>query len=179
MASPVLYRIIWGSKIPPTASDASRLRIQPAMLHAYKRYRIKNKKYPAILPTAFLSSVRGVLIEGLTDSDLWRLDIFEGSEYARQKVRVSVLKTGPGDAIIEATMPITQNGELEIEREEVEAEVYVWIDDKGKLETGEWDFTEFVNEEMRWWVGREATDMQEGFQGRASINGKFFGWDNK
>lgn len=42
------------------------------------------------------------------------------------------------------------------EGEEVEAEVYVWVTGKHRLEAQEWDFGEFVREKMGRWFGREA-----------------------
>lgn len=54
------------------------------------------------------------------------------------------------------------------EAEEVDAEVYVWVAGKHRLEAQEWDFGEFVREKMGRWVGREA---QGEYAGRASIIG--------
>jgi hypothetical protein len=107
------------------------------------------------------NEVRGTLVEGLTDGDIWRLDIFEGSEYSRQDVKVHVLssKGRAGD-------PHHQD----VLGEEVQAQTYIWTAGEHRLETEEWDFDHFVKEKMSGWVGREAAD--EGFQGRASINGK-------
>jgi hypothetical protein len=58
-----------------------------------------------------------------------------------------------------------------VEGEEVEAETYIWIAGAQRLEPEEWDFAEFVREKMKRWVGREAAETDEGFQGRPSING--------
>lgn len=176
MAPPVLHRVIWGSQTPPTPAHASLLHIQPAILHAHQRHKVKHADYPAILPTSAEAntSVRGTLVTGLTDGDIWRLDIFEGSEYQRRKVRVRVLESqskstneeqekGMGD--------ITQKAEENVEGEEVEAETFIWIAGAARLEPQEWDFAEFVRDKMRRWVGREAAETDEGFQGRPSING--------
>jgi hypothetical protein len=160
MAPPVLRRVIWGSQTPPTPAHVSLLHIKPAILHAHQRRKVKNADYPAILPTKEKDghSVRGTLVTGLTDGDIWRLDIFEGSEYARRKVRVRVLQEAKkaGDA---------QEGEV------VEAETYIWTAGAKRLEAEEWDFDEFVREKMGRWVGREGVEADEGFKGRASING--------
>lgn len=77
------------------------------------------------------SAVRGTLVRGLTDGDLWRLDCFEGGEYRRVGVGVRVLDGG----------------------EEVRAETYVWVAGEEELESGEWDFETFRREKMRAWVG--------------------------
>jgi hypothetical protein len=172
MAPPVLHRVIWGSQTPPTPAHASLLRVRPAILHAHQRHKVKHADYPAILPAKAPSSstVRGTLVEGLTDGDIWRLDIFEGSEYQRQKVKVRVLEQkskqsedGMGD--------ISQTQDENIEGEQVEAETYIWIAGANRLEAEEWDFAEFVRDKMKRWVGREAAETDEGFQGRESING--------
>ena len=167
MAPPVLCRIIRGPPSSSTTNDIASLRVRPAILHAYKRHRVKNKKYPAILPGDMHSSVQGMLVEGLTATDIWRLDLYEGPEYTREKVSVSLVR-GESDG----TPPLHSHNMLNWEGE-VEANAYVWTDDADKLEPGEWDLADFIREEMEWWVGREAAGMHEGFQGRASINGTF------
>jgi hypothetical protein len=100
------------------------------------------------------------LVEGLTDGDIWRLDIFEGTEYERRDIKVNILesKGRAGD-----------NEHQDIEGEEVAAQTYVWTAGEHRLEAEEWDFDHFVKEKMGRWVGREAAD--DGFQGRPSING--------
>ena len=112
--------------------------------------------YPAITPDAS-ASVRGTLVTGLTDGDIWRLDIFEGSEYKRESVSVSLL-TEVGD----------EAGKGNVEGEKVQAQTYVWIAKPDELEPGEWDFGKFVKRKMRRWVGRD-----EEYQGelRSSILG--------
>jgi hypothetical protein len=161
MAPPVLHRVIWGSQTPPTPAHASLLSIRPAILHAHQRRHVKGADYPAVISSTQDSEVRGTLVEGLTDGDIWRLDIFEGEEYERQNVKVSISdsKGRAGDA-----------EHKDVEGEEVSAQTYIWIAGEHRLETGEWDFDHFVKEKMSRWVGREAVD--EGFQGRASINGR-------
>ena len=160
MAPPVLHRVIWGSQTPPTAAHASLLSIRPAILHAHQRRKVRHADYPAIVPSSPESEVRGTLVEGLTDGDIWRLDIFEGDEYERRDVRVRVL---------EAKGRAGDSEHTDVLGEEVQAQTYIWTAGEGRLETEEWDFDHFVKEKMSRWVGREAAD--EGFQGRASING--------
>jgi hypothetical protein len=172
MAPPVLHRVIWGSQTPPTPAHASLLRIRPALLPTYQRHKVKHADYPAILPTepSSTSSVRGTLVQGLTDGDIWRLDIFEGSEYARRKVHVRVLEHKP-DAGGHDPDDASGKEDDNVEGPDIEAETYVWIAGAHRLESEEWDFAEFVREKMKRWVGKEAADMDEGFQGRASFNG--------
>lgn len=116
---------------------------------------MRNADYPAIIldQRDGSSSVRGTYVTGLTDSDIWRLDIFEGNEYERVKVKCKLLKQ-VGDA---------SSGEGNVEgEEEVEAETYVWIAGEERLDAREWDFAEFQREKMRFWVGEGADEEYAG-----------------
>lgn len=156
MAPPVLHRVIWGSSTPPTPAHASLLRIRPAILHAHQRHKVKHADFPAILPTDAEATVRGTLVEGLTDGDLWRLDIFEGSEYERRNVRVRVLQGKEhSDLDVQGMGDVSQEAEQHVEGDEVDAETYIWIAGAQRLESEEWDFAEFVRDKMKRWVGRE------------------------
>jgi hypothetical protein len=136
----------------------------------HQRHKVKNADYPAILPTEATSSssVRGTLVQGLTDGDIWRLDIFEGSEYARQKVTVHVLESQTGGG---GMGDLSQDEKENVQGEQVEAETYIWTAGAHRLEQEEWDFAEFVRDKMKRWVGGEAAERDEGFQGRPSIIG--------
>ncbi|KAF2462736.1 uncharacterized protein BDR25DRAFT_308127 [Lindgomyces ingoldianus] len=169
MAPPVLHRVIWGSSKPPTPAHSSLLKIQPAILHRHQRHKVKNADYPAILPANMTTAVRGTLVTGLTDGDIWRLDIFEGFEYKRRKVRVRVLEQqqnsqGEDEGEVGGMGHLSQPSEANVEGEEVEAETYIWVAGKHRLEPEEWDFQEFVRDKMARWVGREAAETDEGFQ---------------
>jgi hypothetical protein len=169
MAPPVLHRVIWGSQTPPTPAHASLLRVRPAILHAHRRHKVKHADYPAILSTnpTSSSSVRGTLVEGLTDGDIWRLDIFEGSEYARRKVRVRLLEQASKEGE-DGLGDIAPKEDESVQGAEVEAETYIWIAGAERLESEEWDFAEFVKEKMKRWAGSDAAETDEGFQGRAA-----------
>ncbi|KAF2702803.1 hypothetical protein K504DRAFT_444846 [Pleomassaria siparia CBS 279.74] len=161
MATPVLQRVIWGPSPPSTIVQSTLLTIRPAMLHRFQRHKVKNADYPAILPANMTTSVRGTLVTGLTDGDMWRLDVFEGHEYERRKVGVRLLQQKPEHMHTEIS-DVTQSEEDNVEGGEIEAEVYVWIAGKQRLEPEEWDFEHFVKEKMKRWVGRDVED--EGFQ---------------
>src|ERR1700761_2332787 len=94
MAPEVLSRVCHGShnNVP-----ASNLTVRPAVLHSFRRHKVLDADYPAILPAAADSTVRGTIVTGLTDGDIWRLDIFEGDEYERRRTKARVL-TLVGDA---------------------------------------------------------------------------------
>ena len=100
-------------------------------------------------------------MQGLTEGDQWRLDLFEGSQYKRVEVQSRLLREeGEGGL----------GGEVE-EGKQVRAETYVWKDGVGELEDGEWDFEVFRREKMGRWVGSE-----EEYEGelRPSIADLFF-----
>ncbi|KJX99546.1 disease resistance protein Aig2 [Zymoseptoria brevis] len=144
MAPEVLHRVCHGSMSPTNPIYTTHnLKIKPAILHNHRRHRVKTADYPAIIPRPG-SSVRGNIVTGLTDQDIFRLDVFEGDEYERVKVRATLLSK-VGD----------EQGEGNVEGEEVEVETYVWKAGEQELEDEEWDFKEFQREKMRFWVGRE------------------------
>lgn len=143
MAPQVLYRVCYGT-LKPLPVQLSSLTITPAVLHAYTRHKVRFCDYPAIIPSSSTSSVRGTYARGLTDADIWRLDIFEGSQYVRKKLKVTALtKVGH------------ETEEGNVEGEEVEVETYVWIEGEELLEEGEWDFGEFTRDRLKRWVGNE------------------------
>lgn len=158
MAPQVMHRVCHGSSDPDNPVFAThQLKTSPAILHDHRRHRVKHADYPAILPIKG-STVRGTYVTGLTAADIWRLDIFEGAEYSRDKVKVRIL-TETGD----------QSGKGNVEGDEVEAETYVWSADPEELEDSEWDFAEFQREKMRFWVGEEGAGE---YAGRPSIIGQ-------
>ena len=151
MAPPVLHRVCHGSSTP-SAFQKSLLTIRPALLPGYRRHKVRGCDYPAIMPAAESPEssagigsgecVRGTCVTGLTDGDIWRLDIFEGDEYERVGVRVRILEE-VGE----------EDGKGNVEGEEVQVETYVWAAGRERLEEDEWDFGEFVREKMGRWVG--------------------------
>ncbi|KAJ5919983.1 disease resistance protein Aig2 [Penicillium verhagenii] len=113
MAPQMLHRVIYG-RADPEPWQKALLSFQPAVLHGYRRHRVRGADYPGIVPasgsTQFTekvgaepddqieanhsarTSVLGTLVSGLTDGDVHRLDIYEGNEYAHGKVKVRTLK---------------------------------------------------------------------------------------
>lgn len=165
MAPPVLYRVIYGTTKPAPWQKVLTT-VRPALLTNYRRHKVKHADYPAILPHGSTESgpslVRGSFVTGLTDGDLWRLDIFEGSQYTRRKVRVKILQD---TALDETVTEDKLTAQIE-DAVEVEAETYVWSDPREDLEEEEWDFDEFKREKMWAWVGVEkgVTDTENGVQ---------------
>ena len=121
-----------------------------SLLENHRRHRVIDADYPAILPESD-GTVRGSLVEGMTEGDCWRLDIFEGDQYTRQKVKVKVLKDkGMLDAAEEGKQQSSDEDEIE---EEAECESYVWTNPASELDPSEWDFEEFKRDKMKAWMG--------------------------
>jgi len=167
MAPPVLHRVVYGTSSPESwQKDLTTVR--PALLQGYRRHKVKFADYPAILPHSSAegnpASVRGSFVTGLTDGDIWRLDIFEGSQYTRKRVQIKVLKDTALDQKIDEQRLAEQVEAV------VEAETYVWTDPQSDLEEDEWDFDEFKREKMWAWVGQprpgatNGVKVDEGFE---------------
>lgn len=88
-----------------------------AILPDHRRYRIKGRDYPAILPVQN-EKVKGKVLFGITDSELEVLDIFEDEEYERRSVSVTT-----SDCL-----------------ETFNAHAYVWANLMDPNLYGEWDF---------------------------------------
>ncbi|KAL4815350.1 hypothetical protein BDW67DRAFT_67999 [Aspergillus spinulosporus] len=118
MAPQILHRVIHGSPTPQQWQK-DLLQFRPAILHGYRRHRVRGADYPGIIKepelmrdaatdgsssaaekaalppgsgTGSTASVLGTVVSGLTDGDVHRLDIFEGAEYRREKVFVRILR---------------------------------------------------------------------------------------
>ncbi|PSK36702.1 AIG2-like protein [Elsinoe australis] len=160
MSPPILHRVIHGPSNPtfPTPSS-SYVRTCPAILHSHRRHRVRGADYPAIVPeSATDASVRGTFATGLTDADVRRLDIFEGDEYERRKVGVRrLVESGTGKGEEEEA-----GSEMHEVEDEVEAETYIWIAGKQRLEDEEWDFETFKRDKMRFWIGSDGAEGSTG-----------------
>jgi len=139
MAPAVLNRVLYSTSQPPS-DKKGLLTIKPATLHDFVRRRVRFADYPGVVPEKG-QSVLGTFVTGLSAGNIARLDIFEGSQYTRNKVRVKLL-TKIGDA----------QGHGNEEGEEVEAETYEFTDSASYLENGEWDFERFKKEKMHRWA---------------------------
>lgn len=142
MAPEILHRVLFGTTKLSSAGASNRaaalkLNIAPAILHDYCRHKVLNADYPGMVPQRG-ASVRGTFVTGLTDANVQSLDWFEGTEYERVKVRVSLLKDS-----------------AEVEGGEVkEAETYVFTAGDESLEKKEWDYEVFRIEKLGRWVDR-------------------------
>ncbi|KAF7596565.1 hypothetical protein BBP40_000965 [Aspergillus hancockii] len=181
MAPQILHRVIHGTPHPEPWQKAV-LTFKPAILHGYRRHRVRGADYPGIVPVKQttrttttesdgvdgMASVLGTVVSGLTDGDLHRLDIFEGIEYEKEKVKVRVLREsldrgdgGPGGKDTDGHLRDVLDAagaEFADEGEEVEAVTYVYVAGERELEDGEWDFEAFKKDKMAWWVGVDESE---------------------
>ena len=152
MAPTVMWRVIHGTAEPYDYEKKQTTSV-PALLTGYERRKVKYRDYPAITQCKG-GSVRGLLVTGLSDMNLRRLDTFEGDQYTREVVKVKVLRhLGPEERADES---VGEGDEM------VEAETYVWSSED-ELESKEWDFEEFKREKIRRWNGIMDWD-DEGFE---------------
>lgn len=144
MALPVLYRVLWGTPAPSLARRA-RLTIHGARLDGYCRHTVRGCDYPGIVVArdgdgdGQQQHVRGRLVSGLTDADLARLDVFEGPQYERRRLRVAVL----------ASISVDYN--IVIGR--TEADTYVFLHPDDLLPGDDWDFVDFERNKMGRFIG--------------------------
>lgn len=165
MAPGVLHRVIHGTP-DPEPWQRNLLTIRPALLQSHRRHRVRHADYPAILPHTD-STVRGTLVTGLTEGDIHRLDIFEGSQYCRESVTVQVLQPDVG---LDERVDDAETAALVVG--EAVAQTYMWRDGEETLEAQEWDFEVFKKEKMRAWMGlaETATGQSEVDEGFADVD---------
>ena len=136
MAPEVFFTVCYRLR-RPSAELVEQHTFQEAMLHGYTRHRVQGQDYPAIIADAAEGAcVRGMLAAGITEANMLRLDIFEGSEYERRTVDVDITVEGV--------------------KKTVKAQVYVFTN-PGRLEHREWDFDEFRREKMHRWARADLT----------------------
>lgn len=137
MAPEVFFTVCYGTCNVPEAIRKLK-DFKPAVLHGYRRQRVRHADYPGMLAEAG-HSVHGMLVSGLTNLDMMRLDAFEGSEYRIEDVKVRPVQT-----------KTSQDGtDAVVEDDEVEAATYIFIypDD---LE-GDWSYENFRKNKLALW----------------------------
>lgn len=92
---------------------AGRYLREPAVLPGYRRFAVPGVAYPGIVATPG-QEVAGLLYRDVASDDLARLDRFEGAEYRRDALQVTL---ADGSALV--------------------AETYVWLD-HGRLSDVAW-----------------------------------------
>ena len=75
----------------------------PAVLTGHSRMAVKNEEYPVIIPSES-ESCHGILYQKVNEKDLALIDRFEGAEYKRTTVLVTLVDSG-------SDSPVTLNAE--------------------------------------------------------------------
>ncbi|CAK7201180.1 hypothetical protein SEUCBS139899_003883 [Sporothrix eucalyptigena] len=148
MAPEVFFTVCYRDGRPPAAIAKGHV-FRSAVLPGFTRHRVKYQEYPGIIEDDTPGAcVRGMLVSGVTDGNQHHLDYFEGSEYERRTVEVTLDDGKKEDVTIEEG--------AEKKKETVKAQVYVfkYPDD---LERREWDFDEFRREKMHKWARADYT----------------------
>ncbi len=71
--------------------------LQPGILHGYERLVVAGESYPALAPRAG-GKVAGLLLHGVGDTDLARMQFFESEEFAPAAYRIELTSGGYVDA---------------------------------------------------------------------------------
>lgn len=154
MAPEVFFSVCFGEKNPPQALQ-DLYTFTPAILEGYCRHRVQYADYPAVVAEKG-HKVLGIYATGLTDANVDKLDIFEGSEYIKETVEVKLL---------------AKDGTEVVGGETKKTSVYVFMH-PDILEKREWDFEEFRQQKMQQWT-RGGWSFPDGNSSHhlASLNG--------
>ncbi|RPA86171.1 hypothetical protein BJ508DRAFT_411364 [Ascobolus immersus RN42] len=172
MVPSVLTRVIYGTT-RPEPYQTKDLRIRPAVLSDFVRRKVRYADYPGIVPEKG-STVRGTLVEGLTEWDMKRLDAFEGSEYKLGNVRVHVV--GREAPVITSEGVINQDRDWKDPEGEADVEALTYIYSAGahRLEPEPWDFNHFIKERLYLWAGDDSAEYA-GESSELLENSTYFG----
>ncbi|KAL9442725.1 hypothetical protein AB3S75_016157 [Citrus x aurantiifolia] len=109
-----------------------------AILPGYRRFSIKGRVYPAILPVEN-KHVTGRVLFGISDPELLVLDEFEDFEYQRTTADVSLVDTA----------------------DKLQVQTYVWTNKNDPNLYGDWDFEEWRRLHMKDFVKMTAGFVEE------------------
>ncbi len=98
-----------------------------AVLDGYKMYCVKDCDYPAILLEQG-AEVKGKILLNVDDSALKILSEYEGNEYEKRMVKVMCSNK------VEDTL------------------TFVWVKEKDRLENKKWNFAEFQNKKLGYYM---------------------------
>lgn len=161
----------------------ARLSAVPAIVTGHELRRVRGQEYPGLvaaeqassLPAADIEPVRGVIVHGLTWTDLLALDAFEGDEYARSGISAIVpaseepvsndvrAKWSPDTIsdILDTSLPTERVQGLLAGTEPantIQVLGYIWIAGADELEEvdgprGPWVFSSFSRNKSSRWLG--------------------------
>ncbi|KAG2201325.1 hypothetical protein INT47_001413 [Mucor saturninus] len=132
MSKVVLSRVLCGTEVSQhdESLKMNSVKLVPATLKGYTRSSLKGEEYPAITQTEGQGKVKGVLAQGLTETDIKALDVFEGDWYQRIPVQVTSDEDGTT----------------------FDTNVYLYVGDMQLLTGTDWSFQQFLEsgKEQKW-----------------------------
>jgi hypothetical protein len=126
--SPQVLRVLIG-RVPEL--------LQPALLSNYRRHPVRGEVFPGLIPSSSLDDeTQGILLQGLSETELTVLDWFEGHEYVRRDVKVQVpAAVGRGSSAL------------------MDTQCYEWSNPLSELDlTQNWDFENFQKTRLEWYL---------------------------
>ncbi|KAG8985061.1 hypothetical protein FRB90_004959 [Tulasnella sp. 427] len=146
------------------AMDNSDLELAPATLSNYTRLHIKDQEHSALVPSDVARKivpegrlqpddmmVRGVLVKGLTQEDLERLDNAQGEKYSRQSVRCTPLAQFMPLATVHSRQLLGELTSSSHPSTKTDAFVYTWKGPLDELSPQVWSFDGFLDEKVYSW----------------------------
>jgi hypothetical protein len=126
-------------------NDGAHLALCPAILSDFARHRVQSEQIFKRVLTSEERSVRGILVMGLTTSDMNVLDNFEGDQYVRRQVSVHPL---------EEFQPITAHSTRPQRPDQLlsplTAQTYIFCD-VDDLQADLWSYEDFLRDHARKW----------------------------
>lgn len=106
--------------------------LQPARLPNYRKHPVNGVVFPGMIPSD-TGETNGIVLEGLSMSDMNILDWFEADEYERREVEVQ-LSSDSKDA-------------------PVSTQAYIWCNPSSDLDLNrEWNYEDFVEKHEEWYL---------------------------
>ncbi|KAG8902240.1 hypothetical protein FRC01_009627 [Tulasnella sp. 417] len=146
------------------ATENPSLEVAPAILHNHTRLHVTSEDYPALVPSKVASNivpegrlreedttVRGVLVKGLTKKDLELLDAAEGENYSRETVQCTTLARFMPLSSVHSRQVL---GELTSHCDSsaaITAYAYTWNAPIDQLSPQVWPFADFLEENVYSW----------------------------
>ena len=106
----------------PVDEDKIQSPTTAATLTGFRRFSRKNSIFPAVLDGFPASSVKGLVLFGLTSSQRGRIDGFEGGVYSRETNDVKIILASGKEEIIDADVYVWARGRSELQ----EFEEHTW-----------------------------------------------------
>lgn len=137
----------------PTPQPTS-MTVTPARLYGYRRHPVKDRVFPAIVPSQNTSTatataptmtfVQGLLLaeNALTETEMTMMDWYEGDEYSR--VEVTVESSEKEDSTTDTVAKSTTT----------RAQVWIWREDLTHMLDleREWSYEEFCDKNLEWYL---------------------------